>query len=398
MARRGQRLQPCWQDLEGHCAAEVLYVPKTSGDPSSTWPPVHARVIRYLIQNVVGRPWADHLILMAAVLSARRLDVASVHHTLYNIHARFSEIFPALDLANVAEWNPDTHLAPYMRGDIAPDHSQYTRNLFLTRYKSTARLVRGWFDTLPETEQQIYRSFVLPEVNMFLYEELSQSKQIVQQQRAQRKTETEAIVPHFADLRAESHYRFNRLARLRQAYLQAVAQVLPDRSNLPLDFSYDEGDPPQERIHCRLWDRRCFVLDPEHTTLYSPNTYDRARNRRENFSDVRNEIFLELVKVERLSGDAPPEGFWFVELLTVGVIGSATYGGGNEEEVLKQRTWLRQWGYVEEGAKRQASPFLTKIPGLLSWVNETTERTTGQGRFIAEARRRTGKVFVPRDF
>lgn len=75
-----------------------------------------------------------------------------------------------------------------------------------------------------------------------LYEELSQSKQIVQQQRAQRKTETEAIVPHFADLRAEAHYRFNRLARLRHAYLQAVPQVLPDRSNLPLDFSYDEGD------------------------------------------------------------------------------------------------------------------------------------------------------------
>ncbi len=397
MARRGQRLEVCWRDLEGRCTAEVLHAPKTSGDQSSTWPPVHARVVRYLIQNVVGRPWADHLILMAAVLSARRLDVASVKHTLYNIHARFADIFPALDLAEVGEWNPDSHLVAYMRGDIAPDHSQYTRNLFLTRYRSTAKLVRSWFDALPDAEQQIYRPFVLPEVNMFLYEELSQSKQIVQHQRAQRKTETEAIVPHFADLRAEAHYRFNRLARLRQAYLQAITQVLPDRSNLPLDFSYDEGDPPQERMHCRLWDRRCFVLDPKHVAMYSPNTRGRARNKRENYADEHNEIFLELVKVERLSGDAPPEGFWFAELLTIGVVGSATYGGGNEQEVLKQRTWLRQWGYEEEGAEAQASPFLTKVPGLLSWVNETTERISGQGRFIAEARRRTGKLFVPVD-
>src|SRR5260370_6352134 len=232
MARRGQLLEVCWQDLEGHCADEVLHAPKTSGDPSSTWPPVHVRVVRYLIQNVVGKPWADHLILMAAALSARRLDVASVKHTLYNIHARFADIFPALDLANVAEWNPDTHLAPYMRGDMASDHSQYTRNLFWTRYKSTARLVRGWFDALPEAEQQIYQSFVLPEVNMFLYEELSQSKQIVQQQRAQRKTETEAIVPHFADLREDSHYIFYRLACILQAYLLYIVQVFITRSNL----------------------------------------------------------------------------------------------------------------------------------------------------------------------
>jgi len=269
-----------------------------------------------------------------------------------------------------------------MRGEIAPDHSQYTRNLFLTRYRSTAKLVRSWFDALPDAERQTYRPFVLPEVNMFLYEELSQSKQIVQQQRAQRKTETEAIVPHFADLRAEAHYRFNRLTRLRQAYLQAVTQVLPDRSNLPLDFSYDEGDPSQERLHCRLWDRRRFVLDSEHAELYSPNTRGRARNKRDNYADEYNEIFLELVKVERLDGDAPLEGLWFTELLAVGIVGSASYGGGNEEEALKRRLWLRQWGYEEEGTETQTAPFVTKVPGLLTWVNETTGRASCQGRFI----------------
>ncbi len=39
-----------------------------------------------------------------------------------------------------------------------------------------------------------------------------------------------------------------------------------------LEFSYEEGEPPVERIHCRLWDRRSFVLHPEHADRYHPDT------------------------------------------------------------------------------------------------------------------------------
>jgi hypothetical protein len=81
-------------------------------------------------------------------------------------------------------------------------------------------------------------------MGQFLYEQLCKWKEVLQQQQVHRKAETEAVLPHFSTLRAEAHFRYNRLTRLREAYQQAVAQVLPDHSNLPLAFSYDEGDPP----------------------------------------------------------------------------------------------------------------------------------------------------------
>jgi hypothetical protein len=123
---------------------------------------------------------------------------------------------------------------------------------------------------------------------------------VKQQQEDHRKTETAAVVPHFSALRAEAHFHLNRLERLRQAYRQALSQVLPDHSNLPLAFFYDEGDPPRERLHFRLWDRRSFVLDPEHDAAYSPDTREKATKGWNSYSDERNDLFLELVNVEPL--------------------------------------------------------------------------------------------------
>src|SRR5258708_17626086 len=71
-----------WQDLEGKVASEVLSAPKTGGDPTGDWLGVHRRVTCYLLNNVVGKSWADHLILIAAVLSARRQDVHTVYLTI----------------------------------------------------------------------------------------------------------------------------------------------------------------------------------------------------------------------------------------------------------------------------------------------------------------------------
>jgi hypothetical protein len=70
--------------LEGKVAPEVLCAPKTGGDPRSNgkWPDIYSRSIGYLMRNVVGNPWADHLVLVAAVLSAQRYDPTSVHTCL----------------------------------------------------------------------------------------------------------------------------------------------------------------------------------------------------------------------------------------------------------------------------------------------------------------------------
>ncbi len=396
MGRKKQvELDAPWLHLEGKIASEVLHAPKTGGDPHGEWACVPDRVVGYFLRNVVGTPWADHLALIAAVLSARQRDEQTVRITIVALHARFTDLFAALGLKTVTEWKNEVHLSLYLQGGIVPDDTLYTRHLFFRRYSSATRHVHSWLETLPEEERLCYQRFALPAVSPFLHDALSKEKEIVQQQQAHRKAETEAVVPHFATLRAEAHYRYNRILRLRQAYQQAVAQVLPDRSNLPLEFSYDEGNPSLERLHFLLWDRRSFILAPEHEPYYVEGTRKLAERGQLQFADERNELFLEFVRAERLDGETMPEGFWFADLLKLGVLGSKACGG-SEQEIAEKQAWLRQWGYGEGSAENRTSPFATEIPGLLAWPKGSTNGGEGcTGRFVGQARRRTGKVFIP---
>ena len=61
-----------WNDLDGHVAPEILCIPRTGSDPTGTWPKVHARVLGYVMRNVRGKPWIDHLALIAAVMTAQQ--------------------------------------------------------------------------------------------------------------------------------------------------------------------------------------------------------------------------------------------------------------------------------------------------------------------------------------
>ena len=385
-----------WLQLDGHIDKRVLHAPKTGGDPQGEWTPVHEKIVRYLSRNAVGTPWANHLTLIAAVLSARKQDVQTVRVTVLVLHARFSALFPTLGLEAMTEWKNELHLPAYLRGETIPDDSQHARQQFLTRYASATKHVQSWLDALPDAERREYQQFALPVVSQFLYETLSKRDEVVQQAQEHRKAETEAVIPHFAELKAESHFRYNRLVRLRQAYQQAIQQVNLDHSNLPLDFSYEEGTPAVERLHFRLWDRKTFVLRSEHRQLYSPATRTKAQRGWHQFSDEKNEVFLELVKVEGLNGDTAPEGFWFADLLKLGLLGSGAHVG-SKQQIAERQLWLRQWGYGEEDSTENTVPFMTQVPGLLTWPERRTHGREGgsSGRFIAQAQQRTQKIFVP---
>jgi hypothetical protein len=122
------------------------------------------------------------------------------------------------------------------------------------------------------------------------------------------------VLPSFMDLRAQAHFRFNRLQRLREAYRTAVtsAEQGRDRLSLPLAFTYEEeGDPGQgvphrERLHFRLWDRRSFVL--AHGEQYSKYVLIDVQLRRRAFEDACNGWYLEFVRSEALHGDVGPRG------------------------------------------------------------------------------------------
>jgi hypothetical protein len=107
---------------------------------------------------------------------------------------------------------------------------------------------------------------------------LTHHRQMLQRSRQTRKEETDAVVIQFSDLRAEAHYRYNRIVRLRQAYLDAVEiirhrQAQGETDIFPCAFSYEEGSDPehdipaQERLSFRIWNRHSFVL--AHRESYS---------------------------------------------------------------------------------------------------------------------------------
>jgi len=144
MAQRNKEVQHVsWLDLEGKVAFEVLHAPKTGGDPHGAWAPVHERVVQYLLRNVVGTPWINHLALIAAVLSAHNRDLQTVRMTVMVLHARFSALFPALGLTRVDEWRNEIHLPLYLEAKVIADDTRYMRHQFFRRYSSSTKHVQG---------------------------------------------------------------------------------------------------------------------------------------------------------------------------------------------------------------------------------------------------------------
>ena len=187
-----------WNELAGHVAPEILCVPRTGSVPTGTWPKVHARVLGYVMRNMRGKPWIDHLALIAAVMTAQRRDVGTVEGTLKMLHQRFSCLFPLFALDSMSQWAIEPHLVSYLRGEVEARDTLATRMGFFRRYMSATKLVTSWWDFLPPAQQNVYRPFVLPALNPFLAEEFSpMEKAWGSQQQTHRKAETEAVVPAF---------------------------------------------------------------------------------------------------------------------------------------------------------------------------------------------------------
>jgi len=259
--------------LEGKVAPEVLCAPKTGGDPrdNGEFPDIYSRSIGYIVRNGVGKPWADHLVLIAAVLSAQRYDPSTVKNCLSSVNARLTDLFQEKQIGSLSEWDAEECMVASLKGELVSRDTQGVRALFCSFYLTCVKQVNTWLNTLPPTESAIYQRFLLPPIHPVVVHGLTKHRQVIQQSRQTRKEETGAVVIQFSDLRAEAHYRYNRIVRLRQAYLDAVKalhnrQAQGETELFPFVFSYEEGSDPeqgipaQERLSFRIWKRRSFVL------------------------------------------------------------------------------------------------------------------------------------------
>jgi hypothetical protein len=343
----------------------------------------------------------DHLTLAAAVLSAKHLDPSTITGYMTALHCRFGELFPALGISSMTEWRPARHIPVYLRGEMLADHTPYMRAHFRTAYIIVTGHLRKWRESLAIDDELDYRLFILPQVEPWVLQHLGTPVAVMDEAKKRRKADTDAVLPHFAELRAQAHFRFNRLARLREAFQSALTEVAADHSNLPLAYSYEEGGAPSsnstptERLHFRVWDRRTFVL--AHADTYVRQTVRAARQGQPRFAN-RHQLFLEFVSAERLVDDAPPEGLWFAEPLRLGLLGHSPRER-NVQDFPEKLAWLRAWGYFEQdrvaGGRgrlgRTAAPFNGHIAGLLTFSGGSW------ASFIGYARRCAKGVLVPVD-
>jgi hypothetical protein len=384
MLKSNELIEP-WSRLNGKISDCILIAPKTGGDPSGNWLKVHNRVVTYLEKSVVGKLWLNHLALIAAVMTAQRRQVSTVLSTITVINCRFCELFPALGLLAMDSWNVEIHMPMYLKGDVLPKDKRGKRIRFYLRYKGVTKLVWRWFKTLSDIDKKVYQDFVLPIVNQYVVDGLVKVREIELEQQLVRKSETDALLFKFPEIRAVAHQRYNKIVRLRQKWYEVVEELKRSKKSLPLTFSYTEGD---EQLYFRVWDRRSFAL--YHQDSYSMSRINLAKKGLDGFCDDNNHLFLEFVNAESLTATTSTCGFWFWDLIKQGVIGQGPRCIGDEEIANKQQEWLKSWGYGEENSDNRVTPFWTQVSGLLSWP-----LVQGQSAFMRKAQAKASGILIP---
>jgi hypothetical protein len=200
----------------------VLATPRTAVDRSSAerWPAIHPRVVIWLHRHGAGHPWSDQLALAAAVMLARRLDMATVLGYLRTVQTFFKTLFAHLDLTSIVEWDAGRAMRASLKCEVPEVRTLGQRLRFWSTHTSISNHEHIWLRRLPEVDRSRYEVFVLPRVDP---------------------RDFKGLVP-----RTAAHLRFNLILRVRAAYKQAL-QVLAERgpSVLPFEFTLDEGGDPE---------------------------------------------------------------------------------------------------------------------------------------------------------
>lgn len=389
-----------WQDLDSICHPLVLHAPKTWGDPlcssSMAMPQNVQGCVGYVRRSLVDRPWRDQLVLLTAVMYSQNMQYKTVINTLYQLHRGFACLFPALNLTSMADWDVNKHLALYLSGQVVEVHTPKKRVTFWSIYQVASRRLKRWLGSLPTEQQWLYHPFVLPSPDdPSDLTRLAGSKQVADERQEKRKAETDALLPFYADLRAQAHLRYNMMLRLRKAYYKAIHTVEHGKGMLPLEFTLREGGnergkkPATEQLVFTLWDRRTFVLEhgKKYPHLLSSAMIRAAQDQQGSFAPEKNTYLLEFLRAEALDETTPPGGLWFIELLEHDALGQTRSGTQQERE--EKRAWLRTQGYGDEGDEG-LHPFFARTPGILAPF-----QSTGDGLFTHFIHKRLGTLFIP---
>ncbi|MDA1505271.1 tyrosine-type recombinase/integrase, partial [Bacillus cereus group sp. TH43LC] len=349
---------PFYKKLAGRVDEHILHLRDSRGvfllDKLNELP------VKHFLNRCLGTPVQNQILLMMLIGGDRNLDTQTVIKYI-SINVRLKDIFLAYDLKTFTDFDTEKHMYDYLKGLIYPEHSNNQRSLFQKYYKTISYFTKKWLvSQLNQEQQKYFQQFLLPIPN-FDARDFAFNKQAKEQAQNTRKNETDAVVPHLSQIRAEANFRWNQMKRLREAFLIACKQAEQGDVMLPLEFHYEEPESIGERFYFRLWDKPSFVC--YHKETFTKYIVDSAQKRTGTYSKANNHYFVEFLKAERLEDDDVAEGLWFTEILQGDVLGNWST---NETEIERKRELLFSWGYGEEGTKNNPVPFYSMHKGVLS--------------------------------
>lgn len=352
---------PFYEQLLGKVDDKLLHFQDTRGN--FILDKMNEGYLKHYINNVIDKPWNNHLFLYILVYTENNADVITIISSISSLNSRLYNLFEYFNLTEMKELNTDLHMYQYFKGNIFEEHSDNKRSKFLNHYRTCSYVTNKWVEMkIPKEEKYHFQQFIF-QMPSYDTRDFTFTKSSKEQSKKTRKDETDAILPLLPQIRAEGHFRWNQITRLRQAFFKACEQAKTSNEVLPLDFYYDEPERVGERFYFRLWDKSSFVIN--HQQQFKLHTLRAAINRTGVYSEENNEYFVEFIKAERLKDDEEAEGLWFIELFENKFIGQ-WFKNLNDIELKYKRNLLFSWGYGEGNSNSNPEPFFSKHKGILS--------------------------------
>lgn len=369
-----------WFDIiKPNISDVILDITDDHGNPA--WECIHYKALAYFGRNCLDKPWSNHMALLLLSRALYQYDHNTIIGTIRELNPRFNDFFGHYRLSNMDQFIPDTHIYEYLTLKVFEEHTNAQRAKFVNMYNSSVRVSYEWVRskcTIEKAEE--LKSFLLPKFS-YLARELKVWKEANAEAEASRKSETDAVVPYYPELRAEAHMRWNQINRLRKQYEKALAFMKDNNLSPPFEFKYlehvNEKASYAEEFTFLIWDKKSFMLSNE--DQFDQQTSRKYRNRVE-----PGDYFLEFVKCKVADSDETeasitPTGLWFEDLLKLGLIGGwSTNTSKNTEERRLRKEYLLQWGYGDKQKTNSIPrPFSTEVKGVLT-----------QGTFIVKMQSR----------
>lgn len=353
-----------YQQLNGKIADDILLLRIGQGSP--LWEAVDSRSINYLVKNGLGHSWTNFLALNIIIRTHMKLDHYSTYKVTMVLNKRLKELFEHFHISKVEDWIPDDHLLQYAEKKIFVNHSSPMRSDFLMSYSNSVSHINHWiFTNFDDQYETILRQYNLPKLNFEIRGRFPLFRETIEKRVQARKSETEAIVPYFPQIRGEAHLRWNKLNRLRNKYHEVLRTIKPGTA-LPIEFSYYDvkGNDKayKEKFYCRIWDNKSLI---SHFSLGSPEETSLLTN-----TNSENTYHLEFIKAERITGETRQivDGLFFIDLIKSGALGFSKSKNHNEN-ASKVREYLINIGYgSKEKTGSYPAPFNAPLlyPGAIA--------------------------------